>query len=389
MSRRLKKLIEEKAWETLTDYGREDSAAINKLTENVLHDLYGNYKVVDKKSLKESVWKALVAEGFDDKDLFKTVLLNTAQTLVSERAFYEQEEDDDELPPDYLPGQPIGPPTPLAPVGPFPDLSEPEAPIVPIGPGPQEPVGPDIVNPAEEEEDQPIPDSPFTPSAPVGPIGPEGYPIGIPIGLPGEGGVTYTFENRNGRIVVVIRRGGVVVGEFQLGRPNRGANESRGDYFRRLYAYFMRVLIRVYRELGVLTPELRQRIIDWFNSGRNPLDFDPTIDPFDTPLDDEDPDLPPDLPDEPVRPEEEEEPTEPVFEPPPEVVDPAIPVPGIGGQEEDPFSNPFGQQPVDALPSYFDPRFFQGNPRLGNRPLRQRMGPRIPTPPRGGPFFGR
>ena len=39
MSRRLKKLIEEKAWETLTNYNRNDSVVLEKLTEEVLSRL--------------------------------------------------------------------------------------------------------------------------------------------------------------------------------------------------------------------------------------------------------------------------------------------------------------------------------------------------------------
>ena len=39
MNRRLKKLIEEKAWETLTDYGYNDSQLLEQLTEKVLERL--------------------------------------------------------------------------------------------------------------------------------------------------------------------------------------------------------------------------------------------------------------------------------------------------------------------------------------------------------------
>ena len=39
MNRRLKKLIEEKAWETLTDYGYNDSQLLGQLTEAVLQRL--------------------------------------------------------------------------------------------------------------------------------------------------------------------------------------------------------------------------------------------------------------------------------------------------------------------------------------------------------------
>tara|TARA_B100002019_G_C21057461_1_gene492379 strand:- start:37 stop:447 length:411 start_codon:yes stop_codon:yes gene_type:complete len=46
MNRRLKKLIEEKAWETLTDYGYNDSQLLEQLTEAVLQRL--NEQVVAK-----------------------------------------------------------------------------------------------------------------------------------------------------------------------------------------------------------------------------------------------------------------------------------------------------------------------------------------------------
>jgi hypothetical protein len=45
MNRRLKKLIEEKAWETLTDYGYNDSQLLEQLTEAVLKRL--NEQVVN------------------------------------------------------------------------------------------------------------------------------------------------------------------------------------------------------------------------------------------------------------------------------------------------------------------------------------------------------
>ena len=40
MSRRLEKLIEQKAWETLTDYGYNDAHLLEQLTESVLERLY-------------------------------------------------------------------------------------------------------------------------------------------------------------------------------------------------------------------------------------------------------------------------------------------------------------------------------------------------------------
>ena len=40
MSRRLEKLIEQKAWETLTDYGYNDAHLLEQLTESVLDRLY-------------------------------------------------------------------------------------------------------------------------------------------------------------------------------------------------------------------------------------------------------------------------------------------------------------------------------------------------------------
>ena len=39
MNRRLQKLIEEKAWETLTDYGYNDSQLLEQLTQKVLEKL--------------------------------------------------------------------------------------------------------------------------------------------------------------------------------------------------------------------------------------------------------------------------------------------------------------------------------------------------------------
>lgn len=45
MNRRLKKLIEEKAWETLTDYGYNDSQLLEQLTDSVLQRL--NEQVVN------------------------------------------------------------------------------------------------------------------------------------------------------------------------------------------------------------------------------------------------------------------------------------------------------------------------------------------------------
>ena len=39
MSRRLEKLIEQKAWETLTDYGYNDAQLLEQLTESVLERL--------------------------------------------------------------------------------------------------------------------------------------------------------------------------------------------------------------------------------------------------------------------------------------------------------------------------------------------------------------
>ena len=41
MSRRLEKLIEQKAWETLTDYGYNDAHLLEQLTESVLKRLNG------------------------------------------------------------------------------------------------------------------------------------------------------------------------------------------------------------------------------------------------------------------------------------------------------------------------------------------------------------
>jgi hypothetical protein len=54
MNRRLKKLIEEKAWETLTDYGYDDSQLLEQLTESVLERL-GNqgYLKEQKQNLQE------------------------------------------------------------------------------------------------------------------------------------------------------------------------------------------------------------------------------------------------------------------------------------------------------------------------------------------------
>lgn len=43
MSRRLEKLIEQKAWETLTDYGYNDAHLLEQLTESVLHRLNEQY----------------------------------------------------------------------------------------------------------------------------------------------------------------------------------------------------------------------------------------------------------------------------------------------------------------------------------------------------------
>ena len=136
----------------------------------------------------------------------------------------------------------------------------------------------------------------------------------------------------------------------------------------------------------------------WVNSGRDPLEFDPDVDPLDLP-DIEDDEDPLSEPEEPDFGDDEDEPEEPEGEPlPDEIPDlpfgPSEPTPGfdppnpLDPEDRDPdrYYDQFGAR---TLPSTFDPRFFQGNPRLGNRPLRQRMGPRMPTPPRGGPFFGR
>ena len=50
MSRRLEKLIEQKAWETLTDYGYNDAHLLEQLTESVLERLH---EEVEKKNLNE------------------------------------------------------------------------------------------------------------------------------------------------------------------------------------------------------------------------------------------------------------------------------------------------------------------------------------------------
>ena len=77
MSRRLKKLIEEKAWETLTDYGHNDSQLLEQLAQKVLSRLneedlfrgdpgrpfYGDPNSVEKRMKTARQWNELVSMG--------------------------------------------------------------------------------------------------------------------------------------------------------------------------------------------------------------------------------------------------------------------------------------------------------------------------------------
>ena len=90
MNRRLKKLIEEKAWETLTDYGYNDSQLLEQLTQKVLVKLSEQKTVINEQDAEYPIPAGAPAGGDFFVDPVTGRLLYTV-IVNGQRVIYEMD----------------------------------------------------------------------------------------------------------------------------------------------------------------------------------------------------------------------------------------------------------------------------------------------------------